>query len=360
MSAAGILGWRMEWQGEPRPRARALWLVVAMAGAFFASALLFLSAGASPIEAFGALLKGAFGSRRAIAETLVKATPLILTGLAAAIAFRARIWNIGAEGQVVAGAMMAYWVQSHLAELSGLVQIPMLLIAAALGGALYAGLAAVLKTALRVDEVISTVMLNYIIFFALSLLLLQGPWSEAGSYYEQTAKVDETARLPVLLDRTKLHLGFPLAVALAILAYVMIRKSPIGYEIRAAGSNLRALEVQGTSATRIVIVTMLISGAFAGLAGATEVYGVDHRLKGSILVTLGYTGIIVAMLGRLSPLGVVLAAVLFGALLQGATAMQIKTGVPTTLIYAIQAIILLFYLAGWAAGSLRIRRADAG
>jgi len=351
------LPWRIETRADVSVRTRALCLAVSMSAAVLLCCALFLAAGASPLQAVAALLKGAFGSWRSATETLVKATPLIFTGLAAAVTFRARLWNIGAEGQVFAGAMMAYWLQHGLAGQSTAIQISALLFGAMLGGALYAGLAGVLKTSFRVDEVISTVMLNYIIVFGLSMLLQKGPWSEAGGFFEQTAKVDPGSILPTLLPGTRLHLGFLLALAAAVLVHVVIARTPLGFEIRAAGQNLRALQVQGMSTTRIVLTVMALSGLLAGLAGAIEVYGVQERLKAGALVGFGYTGIIVAILGQLRPFGVVAAAILFGAMVNGATFMQIRTGVPSALIYAVEAILLLFYLAGWAAAGLRLRRA---
>jgi ABC-type uncharacterized transport system permease subunit len=359
MTLTERIGFRLEARAEPKALGRVLALATALMAAVILCALLFTAVGVNPISAFQALLQGAFGTWRAATETLVKATPLIFTGLATAIAFRARLWNIGAEGQVFAGAMFAYWCQSALAGSSPVLQLPVIIVAAMVGGALYAGLAAILKTQFHVDEVISTVMLNYIIVYALSLLLLKGPWSEAGGFFEQTAKVDPGSVLPILFDKTRLHMGFLVALVAAALAWLLIRRTPVGFEIRGAGSNLRALEVQGTNSGRVVLMVMLISGALAGLAGVSEVYGVHYRLKAGALATYGYTGIIVAILGQLNPLGVVIAAILFGALVNGATFMQIKTGVPSALIYAIEAIILLFYLAGWAVSSFRLRRIRA-
>jgi ABC-type uncharacterized transport system permease subunit len=359
MSLSESLGFRLEPRSEVTTKGRVGVLAISLAAALVLCALLFLTVGVNPVTAFASLLQGAFGTWRAATETLVKATPLIFTGLATAIAFRARLWNIGAEGQVFAGAMFAYWCQSGLAGLSPVVQLPVIILAAMAGGGLYAGLAAILKTRFRVDEVISTVMLNYIIVYMLSLLLLKGPWSEAGGFFEQTAKVDPGSVLPILFDKTRLHLGFPVALVATAVAWLLIKRTPMGFEIRAAGSNLRALEVQGTNSTRVILMVMLISGALAGLAGMSEVYGVHYRVKAGALATYGYTGIIVAILGQLNPWGVVIAAILFGALVNGATFMQIKTGVPSALIYAIEAIILLFYLAGWAASSFRLRRIRA-
>lgn len=356
MNIADRVGWRIEMRGDISARDRALGLGLALAAALVLCGVLFLAAGASPVAAFMALVKGAFGSWRTATETLVKATPLIFTGLAAAVAFRARLWNIGAEGQVFAGAMFAYWLQHGLAGQPMILQLPVVILGAMMGGALYAGLAGLLKTAFRVDEVISTVMLNYIIVYALSMLLLKGPWSEAGNFFEQTAKVDPGSILPALFPGSRLHLGFLLALAAAFLVQIVIARTPLGFEIRGAGSNLRALQVQGTSATRIILIVMALSGLLAGLAGATEVYGVHYRLKAGAVMGYGYAGIVVAILGQLRPWGVVAAAVLFGALVNGATFMQIATGVPSALIYAIEAILLLFYLAGWAASGFRLKR----
>ena len=350
------LGWRIESRTEVGTSTRTICIALAMTCAALVCSLLFRAAGANPIAAFQALLQGAFGSWRAATETLVKSTPLIFTGLATAVAFRARLWNIGAEGQVFAGAMFAYWCQHGLAGLSPLIQLPVVIAGAMVGGGLYAGLAALLKSKFRVDEVISTVMLNYIIVYALSMLLLKGPWSEAGGFFEQTAKVDPGSILPVFFDKSRLHLGFFVALAATAAVHILIARTPMGFEIRAAGSNLRALEVQGTNRARVILTVMVISGALAGLAGMSEVYGVHYRLKAGAVIGYGYTGIIVAILGQLNPWGVLLAAIIFGALINGATFMQIKTGVPSALVYAIEAILLLFYLAGWAAAAFRLKR----
>lgn len=360
MSALSLAGWRLERRIEPNRFARPIGLAVALAGAIAVCSILFVSAGANPLTAFATLFKGSFGSLRVTGETLVKATPLIFTGLAACVAFRARLWNIGAEGQVFAGAMFAFWMQHNLGGYPAAVQIPMVVVGGIVGGALYGGLAAVLKTRFSVDEVISTVMLNYIIVYVLSMLLLRGPWSEAGGFFEQTARVDRGAVLPIMLAGTRLHAGFLLAIVAAVLVHFLLKRTPLGFEIKAAGSNLRALEVQGTNTRRLILVVFLVSGALAGLAGVTEVYGVQYRLKAGAVAGYGYSGIIVAILGQLHPLGVVIAAIVFGALINGAILMQITTGVPSALIYAIQAILLLFFLAGWAACNFRLRRiADA-
>lgn len=361
MSLFAQLNWRLERRATHSTTAWIVALVSAALGVAISCSLLFAAAGADPGAAFAALAKGSVGSVRAMTDTLVKATPLILTGLATALAFRARLWNIGAEGQVFAGAMFAYWCQSAVADAPAIIQISAVVVGALLGGACLGGLAGLLKTRFKVDEVIATVMLNYIVVYVLSLLLQQGPWTEPGGFFEQTAIVPAASELPILIEKTRLHLGFVLAVLLALVLQVAVQRSPLGYEIRAAGSNLRALEFQGVNVGRLVVVVFALSGAIAGLAGAFEVYGVQHRLKSGTLNGLGYAGIIVAILGQLSPRGVVVAALLFGALLNGATLMQIKTGVPSALIYAIEAIILMFFLIAGAIGKFRLRRpSDVG
>lgn len=356
MTLLARLGWRIERRSEPTAVGWLLALVMAAMAAFILCSLLLATAGASPFVAFANLIKGGFGSGRALANTAVKATPLIFTGLATALAFRARLWNIGAEGQVFAGAMFAYWCTHALDAAPAAAQIPLIIVTAMIGGALFGGLAGLLKTNFKVDEVISTVMLNYIVAFGLSMLLLKGPWSEAGGFFEQTAKIAVNAELPILIDKTRLHLGFFFALITAGLMHVMLAYTPLGYEIRAAGSNLRALAFQGTDTKRLVLVVMAASGAIAALAGVSEVYGVHHRLKAGAIIGYGYTGIVIAILGRLQPLGVVASAILFGGLVNGSTLMQIKTGVPSTLVYAIEAIILICYLIAWAVASFSIRR----
>ena len=349
-------GWRLERRQSGSGLSWAAALLFAGSGALATCGVLFLGAGANPIGAFLALAKGSLGSLHALGDTLVTATPLILTGLATAIAFRARLWNIGAEGQVVAGAMFAYLCQSSLPGAPAALQVCAVILGGLMGGALLGGLAGVLKTRFKVDEVISTVMHNYIVVYGLSMLLQQGPWTEPGGFFEQTAQIPELARLPILIPGTRLHLGFVLALAVAAALQAMMQRSPLGYEIRAAGSNLRALEFQGVNVARLVLMVMALSGAIAGLAGAIEVYGVQYRLKGGTLGGLGYTGIVIAILGQLSPRGVVPAGLLFGALLSGATLMQIKTGVPSALIYAVEAIILMFFLVATVLSQFRLRR----
>ncbi|HLB65213.1 MAG TPA: ABC transporter permease [Anaerolineales bacterium] len=348
--------YRLERRSDVGRWAQLAWLIVAIVAALIASGLLLLTAGADVVEAFGALFGGGFGGWREILETLVRATPLILTGLAAALAFRAKVWNIGGEGQLFAGAMAGYWAFTLFAGLPPVALFLVVIAAAAAGGAAVGWLAALLKTRFNVDEIISTVMMNYIVMFFLSLMLSGvGPWREQGSYYQQSAMLPESAQFLVLLPRSRLHVGFLLAVLAAMAIHILLTRTPLGYEIRAIGFNPTAARFKGTNVPKVMAVTLAISGALAGLAGAGELFGLQHRLVMDLSNGLGYTGIIVAMLANLHPLGVVLAAILFGGLTNGAFRLQVATGVPSAFTFAIQAIVLLFVISASILSSFRVR-----
>lgn len=329
-------------------------VLLALLASALVSALLLVSAKADLATSFGALWDGAFGGWRATWKTLVKATPLILTGVAAAVAFRARIWNIGAEGQLFAGAIMAYWLSLSMGGLPGLVVVPLLFAAGAAGGALYGGLAGYLRARFHVNEVLTTVMLNYVIIYLLSFLLT-GPWRDPESFFQQSPRVVDGTLLPNLLAGTKLHLGFLVALAVAALVHIVITRTSLGYEIRAIGMNEKAARFKGINVERTAVIVMLISGAVAGLAGVTEVFGVQGRIKPDISVGFGFTGIVIAVLALLNPIAVVFIAVLFGGFVNGGIKLQVATGVPSTLTDAIQAIILLFFLTAAVLARYKIR-----
>ena len=319
--------------------------VLALGLGFAASALLITASGASVIEGFSALYEGAFGSREALLQSLVAATPLIFTGLATVIAFRAEIWSIGQEGQMFAGAMCGYWVSLVLGAASAWIAIPTILIAAMAGGAALGGLCGWLKTRFQVNEIISTVMFNYIIVYLLSYLLAGGPWTEEGSTsYHQTPIFDDNIRLPLIMAETKLHIGFLLALIATAICWVILKKTPLGFEIRALGFNPTALHFKGVNVSRTVLLIMCLSGALAALAGVSEIFGVNQRRRGDVMVGLGFTGIIVVMIGGLNPIGTVIAALLFGALDNGSLYMNVLSDIPPSLVPAMQGILLLFFL----------------
>lgn len=338
------------WQGAS--------IAIALFAAFVVSSLLIASARADVPEALTALAKGAFGSRSAVAETLVQSTPLIFTGLAVMVAFRGRIWNIGAEGQFFAGAMGVFWVASSFPNLPRPLLIAAVIVAAGLAGAIWGAIPGFLKARYGVNEIVVTVMMNFVILYILSYLLSKA-WRDPNSYFFQTSLIAENAFFPKLFPKGRLHLGFVLSLVTAALVYILMWKTALGYEIRALGINPSAARYKGINVARTTVLILAISGALAGLAGASEVAGLHHRLRLDISTGYGFTGIIIALLGRLHPLGVILAAIFFGALVNGALAMQITTGVPVALVNAIQGITLIFLLTAEVLSRYRIRRVGA-
>ncbi|GMQ94091.1 MAG: ABC transporter permease [Acidimicrobiia bacterium] len=348
--------WRIEKRLHVGWKSEVLTLVGATLVAFALSGILIVAAGINVWDAFKALFQGAAGSRRSILETLVQATPLILTGLAAAVAFRARIWNIGGEGQFFAGAMGTWWVANQFGDaLTPVIVLPMMVIAAAIAGAAWASIAGFLRAYFGTNEIIVTVMLNFVILFILSWLL-GGPWRSPDTYYFQTIKMPEATWLPRFLADSRLHWGFALALLAAVGVYILLWKTSLGFEIRGLGTNEIAARFKGIDVARTIIVVMAISGALAGLAGLTQVGGIHYRLQLDISTGYGFAGIIIALVGRLHPAGVVIAAIGFGALINGATFMQISTGTPSALVEVIQGLVLILVLVGSVVVRYRVRR----
>jgi general nucleoside transport system permease protein len=341
---------------EIRTSTHVVYSLLALIASLAVSALLIGAANSNPVEAFMTLYKGAFGSGEAFVGSLVKATPLILTGLAVSVAFHGRAFNIGVEGQLFAGAITGYGVHLALVGASKPVMILGVLLAGIIGGALAGLIPALLKIRFDVDIIISTVMLNYIIGLILSLLLsASGPWRDPEAFFFQSPFVDESSRFIKLIPDMKLHIGFILAILVGILMYVLIKRTALGFDIRAIGLNAIAATFKGISSARTLIMAMLISGGIAGLVGVGELFGIHYRLKPEISNGYGFTGIMIAMLGNLHPFGVILAAILFGALNNGSFKMQVATGVPIALVFVIQAIILIFFLISRALAGYKIR-----
>ena len=351
-----LLGFKIEKRLQVNPAVRVVSLLIAVLAALLISAALVGSAGANIFEAFSALFLGGFGSQRALIETLVKATPLILTGLAATVAFRAKAWNIGAEGQLYVGALAAFWAATTFSALARPLLIPAIFLTAFIAGALCGLIPGFLKARLKVDEILVTVMMNYIARYAMSFLLA-GPWRDPSSYYLQTIEIPAVSFLPILAAGTRLHLGFIVALLTALAVFILLWKTPLGYEIRAIGYNPNAARFKGTDVARTFMIAMAISGGVAALAGACELAGLYHRVRMvDIAVGYGYTGIIVAMLVNLNPIGVILAAILFGGLVNGSMRLQVMTGIPIAVVYAMQAIFLLCALTAEVISRYQIRR----
>jgi simple sugar transport system permease protein len=311
-----------------------------------AAMLLLWAGGYDPMRAAAAMVRGSFGNRDAfISITLVRSVPLILTGLAVALAFRAGVWNIGAEGQLYAGAIAAVWV-----GLSGSVLPPWALIPAVLGSACIAGAAwALVPTLLRlrlgVGEVITTILMNFVGIY-LAAYVVHGPLMEARGVFPQTDQIAGSARLPLLVPGTRLHVGFAVALGAAAVLALLLRRSRFGFQVRAVGASPEAARVSGRIDTgRVVGVSFLASGALAGLAGGVEVAGVTYVLYENLSPGWGYTAIAVALLAGLNPGAVVVTGVLFGALQSGAGAMQRDAGIPAAWVGAVEALVILAVLA---------------
>jgi simple sugar transport system permease protein len=314
---------------------------LALAASFAFCALLVSASGASPFSVFALIVKGAAGSQFAILETLTRATPLIFTGLAAAVAFRAKLWNIGAEAQLYIGAIMTVVLGTGLLPLPAPLLIPALMAAAVMGGALALSIPAFLKTRFGVDEVVTTLLFNFIALLFVSMLL-EGPLKDpTGLGWPQSKKVIADAQLPKLVQGKRLHFGFVIAIGAAFLIWFIDRRSALGYEMRAVGNNARAASFAGIPVNRVIAKTALISGGLAGLAGMSEVSGLKGNLTLDLSPGFGYAGIVVAMLALLHPIGVVAAAIFVAAVFVGADAMSRAAGVPSYIAQVMVAASLL-------------------
>jgi simple sugar transport system permease protein len=323
----------------------ALSALAALALTLAIAAIALALGGYPPVEAFGALFRGALGTPSAILSiTLVRTVPLLLTGLAVALAFRAGVWNIGAEGQLYAGAVAALWVGLHMEGWPAAVAIPAPLIAAALAGAAWAALPAWMKLRLGVGEVITTLLMNFVAI-DLAAWLVHGPLQEPRGIFPQTGSIADVARLPILIPGSRLHAGFALALVLAGALWWAMRATRAGFFVRAVGASPDAARVAGRiQVGRVVAIAFLLSGALAGLAGGVQVTGVTYALYEDLSPGHGYTAIAVALLAGLHPIGVVGTAILFGILEGGASAMQRTAGVPAAWVEGIQALVILSVL----------------
>ncbi len=294
--------------------------------------------------ALGALWSGAFGSWYAITSaTLVRAVPLTVIGLGLALAFRAGTFNIGAEGQFYAGAIAATWLGLHAGSLPPPLAVAVVLAGAFLAGALWVAVPVLLRVRYGVLEVISTLLLNFVAE-ATTSLVVQGPLQESQGIYPQSDAIAESARLP-LLPGTRLHAGILLALVGAVVLRRLFARTLWGFQLRAVGLGPRAAEISGRIDSRwMTAAALAVSGAIAGLAGGVEVAGVSYALFQNLSPGYGFTAIAVALLGRLNPLGVVLAGVLFGGLEAGAGAMQREAGVPAVAVYVVEAVVILMVL----------------
>ena len=333
-------------------RATVLVPVVSFVVSLIFGAILLAVSGANPFVTYAAMVKGAFGSWYGITETLVKAIPLMLTGLAVSVAFRMRYWNIGAEGQLTLGGVAAagvalYWSQG----LPGWTVLPLAILAGIVAGALWSGIPALLKAYLKVDETLTTLMLNYVaILYSEHLYYIA--WRAPG-YNSGTAKFPETAWLPQIAGRANAGLIF--AIILAIGLWLVFKYTRWGFEVKIIGENQTAARYLGINIARNIVLALLVSGALSGLAGACEVLGLSRRLQQGLSVGYGYTAIIVAWMAQLNPIAILFVAILMAALLVGGDQIQMKMRLPASVGLVLQGMILIPMLAGTIFTEYRIR-----
>lgn len=318
---------------------------VVIAGAAALAAYLFIAlSGSDAAKGLAGFARGLFGSAYSASEILVKAAPLTLAGLGVAVAFRSGFTNIGAEGQLYMGAIATTFIATRLTGLPAWLMLPLCMLGGALLGGLWALIPGFLKARYGISEVINTIMFNYI-GLGITGVLVQTVLKDPESYFPVSPTIPESAFLPVLLPKTRLHAGIFIALLCVVLVYILLFKTPQGFRMRAVGLNPRACRCMGISVTRNIVLSSLLSGGLAGLAGVCEVAGLQHRLLEGISPGYGYLAIIVALLGGSAPLGVLIAAVGVAALQVGSLSMQRAASVPASIASIIMGLVVLMILA---------------
>jgi simple sugar transport system permease protein len=326
--------------------------IIAVLASFLVGAILLLILKVDPIEAYTALIKGSFGTQRLMITTLLKSIPLILAGLAVVLAYRGGVFNIGAEGQLHMGALLAVWAGTAF-----VLPYPWhVIVALALGifgGMVWGAIPGYLKATRDMNEIIVTILMNYVAIFTVSYFV-HGPLKEEG-WNTQTPAVAETAQLPIIWAGSRLHAGFLIALVCVVLVYILLFHTTLGYRIRMVGANKDGARYAGLKTTAIMALTMALSGGLAGLAGTVELLGVQNRLIDNFSPGWGFDAIAVALVGRLHPFGALLAALFFGALRNGANSMQTAVKIDVVVVYIIQGLAIIFLIGG-ATLNYKIRR----
>lgn len=333
---------------KPANRDKLLTITIPIMSVFLAllvGSILLLIIKVNPLEAYKCLILGNFTNIYNFSEIFIKATPIILTGIGFTFAFKTGLFNIGCEGQMFAGAIAAVFLGLKTGHLHPFITITICLLGAILAGALWGIIPGILKGIFGSSEIIVTIMFNYVALYLISYLV-DKPLREASGFYPQTDLIGENAFLPYLVPQTRLHLGFIIALLFSVLVYLILWKTSFGYKLRAVGHNPDAAEYSGINIRKNIIISLAISGAIAGIAGFTEINGIHHRLLDNFSKDVGFDGIAAALLGNTNPLGVVIASLLLGMLKTGANAMQRGVGVPANIVNIIQALIIIFVLAG--------------
>ena len=312
-----------------------------------AGGIVIVSTGTNPLEVYKAILFGAFGNTYNFSETLVAAIPLILISAGLLLAFKMKFWNIGAYGQYIVGAMCSSYIALHVSKhSSALVVLSAMCLVGLIGGAVWAMISALLKLLWEVNEVISTLLLNYIALYILDFLM-HGPWRDPSSHgFPLSKPFPACAQLPILLHRTRIHLGLVFGVVATILIYILIKKTKFGYENEVIGENPTAAKYAGINVFRNTLIAAGISGGLAGLAGMAQVSGIIHMIQMEINADYGYTAIIVSWLAALNPIASFFVAIILGGLEAGGYQIQMTMSVPFGIVGVIESSILFALLGG--------------
>lgn len=319
--------------------------ILSVIAALLVGAVVIRLIGGSPVTAYKALILGSMGNLKAIWETLVKATPLILTGLSFAYASRAGLINIGAEGQLYMGGFLATLIGTNFGWMPMIIHLPLTLLAGFIGGGLWGLIVGWLKIKFGANEIITTVMFNYVAIYFISYLVT-GPMIEPPGTYPQSRPILDTAILPRFFYGSRLHWGLFIALAAVVAYYFFFRKLKVGYESRVVGKSIEAAKYAGMKPAKVVILVMFIAGGMGGLAGANEILAIQGKLFQGFSPGYGFDGIAVALVGMNSPIGIIFGGILFGALRSGGNMMQMIAKIPISTIYIIQGLVIVFVIAG--------------
>lgn len=301
--------------------------------------------GGNPIEAYKALIVGAFGTTRSLTETILYTIPLLIIALGLTLAFRCQVWNIGAEGQYLIGALSSTWVGLTWGnQLPSYIILPLMFVAGALGGGFWGAIVGILKARRGLSEIVVSLMMNFIAFYSLAYLV-RSPLKNPDYFLPRTAPLPDAAQLP-MIGGSRIHVGIFIALGAVLFVYFLLWRTTLGYEIRAVGANATAAAAAGINVSRSIVIVMVLSGMFAGVAGTIEVAGIHYSLSQDISISLGFTAILIAILGQLNPFGILLAAFFFASLHIGADTMHRAVHLQKSLVGFIQATLVLFYLVG--------------
>lgn len=319
--------------------------ILSIIAALLVGAVVIKLIGSSPISAYRALFQGSMGNIKAVWETLVKATPLILTGLSFAYAARAGLVNIGAEGQIYMGGFLATLIGSNFGGMPMIIHLPFTLLAGFIGGGVWGFIVGWLKVKFGANEIITTVMFNYVAIYFISYLVT-GPMKAPPGNFPQSRVITDTAILPRFFNGSRLHWGLILALVCVVIYYFFFRKLKVGYESRVVGKSVEAAKYAGMKPARIMMLVMFFAGGMGGLAGANEILAIQGRLFQGFSSGYGFDGIAVALVGMNSPIGIIFGGVLFGALRSGGNMMQMIAKIPVAAIYIIQGLVIVFVISG--------------